>query len=262
MDLSMKISVITVCFNAEKVIEDTILSVMNQTYEYIEYIIIDGASTDNTLDIVSKYGERLRIKIISEPDQGIYDAMNKGILLATGDYIHFLNAGDEYYDADVIRNVVENIKKTNADIVYGHIVYRYSDDHIELRKYGKSCGKRIYYLTGDCINHQAMLVNKKLFERASFNINYKICADREWMMHQSKLGANFYAMEFPVCIYRMDGISMLQKDIYQEEAKLCMRKHFKFGYPIFSVFEFMRNNKFLSKILHGLYQKLYIRKDS
>ena len=99
-----KITIITICYNAEACIERTILSVINQTYPNIEYIIIDGNSTDNTLQIVEKYKDKIT-KIISEPDKGIYDAMNKGLRITTGDWVNFMNAGDSFYSNDVLGKV-------------------------------------------------------------------------------------------------------------------------------------------------------------
>lgn len=113
----MKISIVTVCFNAESIIEETIKSVISQTYKDIEYIIIDGNSTDSTMSIIKKYADKIH-KIISEPDKGIYDAMNKGISLASGTYINFMNAGDTFSSPDAVENVVSQIAE-ESDIVYG-----------------------------------------------------------------------------------------------------------------------------------------------
>ena len=115
MEKSIKLSIITVCYNAEKVIEDTILSVLGQTYQDIEYILVDGGSQDKTLQIIEKYSQDERVRYISEPDEGIYDAMNKGGSLATGDYIQFLNAGDFLVNATVIEDVICKIKEYSCD---------------------------------------------------------------------------------------------------------------------------------------------------
>lgn len=255
----MKISVITVCFQAEKSIAKTIESVKRQTYPEMEYVIVDGGSNDGTMAVIEETLGDYPAKIVSEPDKGIYDAMNKGIGLADGAYIHFLNAGDIYCDEYVIEKAVNRIEKTGADIAYGDIEYLYADGSRERRNYDGKCSRQIYYLTGDCINHQAMFAKRKLFEKDLFDINLKICADRDWMMKKSKEKASFRAMGFPVCVYSYDGVSVLQKDDYNREAAFCIRKHYLLGYPVFAVFEFMRNNKVLAGMLHGVYRILFIR---
>lgn len=114
----MKISVVTVCYNSVDTIEETMLSVLNQTYPDVEYIIIDGGSTDGTVDIIKKYAGRVAYWI-SEPDKGIYDAMNKGIAAATGDYINFMNSGDRFASTNVIENCFSNLRGTPI-IIYGN----------------------------------------------------------------------------------------------------------------------------------------------
>lgn len=114
----MKVSVITVCYNASQVLERTIRSVLEQTYPDIEYIVIDGNSTDGTQEIIKRYSARIT-KYLSEPDSGIYDAMNKGITMAEGDYVNFMNAGDIFSSPDVIQKVVD-FADNRADVIYGY----------------------------------------------------------------------------------------------------------------------------------------------
>lgn len=255
----MKISVITVCFRAEGAIARTIESVKRQTHADMEYIIVDGKSDDGTMDAIGKALGDYPAKVISEPDRGIYDAMNKGISLAEGDYIHFLNAGDAYHDARVLEKAASQMDETGADIVYGDIVYLYTDGSRERRNYGRRCAWQAYYLTGDCINHQALFARRTLFAGDLFDTGLKICADRDWMMKKSRKKAVFHALGFPVCIYSYDGASVLRKDEYKKEAALCIRRHYPLGYPVFALFEFMRNNRVLAGMLHGVYRVLYVR---
>jgi len=126
------ITIITVSYNAVKTIEDTILSVINQTYPNIEYIIIDGGSTDGTLDIIKKYQDKITYWV-SEPDKGIYDAMNKGTLKATGVWLNFMNAGDTFYDHQVLEKVFKDKDWSNTDVIYGDVVYVYPNKE-EIRK--------------------------------------------------------------------------------------------------------------------------------
>ncbi len=118
----MKVSIITVCFNSASTIEETIESVLSQTHRDIEYIVIDGNSSDDTMQIVYKYSNSIA-QIISEPDKGMYDALNKGIKMASGDVVGIINADDVFANTNVIQSIVEAYTKSNADIVYGDIKY-------------------------------------------------------------------------------------------------------------------------------------------
>lgn len=262
MKNDIMITIITVCYNAKKCIKETIQSVTEQSYPNVEYIIIDGASCDGTSEIVQEEARSANIKYISEPDQGIYDAMNKGIDLATGDYIQFLNAGDILLSKDTVFEVVKEIEKTDGDIFFGSIHYKYADGNIEIRKYGHLCGSRLYYYTGDCINHQAMYASKECFKKDKFDLSYKICADREWMMRMTKAGKRFVNMPINVCCYSLDesSVSLRQKELYKTEAKRCIKEHFPCGYWIFVIFEMCRESVLLKRILHKIYEWIYIEK--
>lgn len=256
-------SIITVCYNAEHVIEQTIRSVIEQTYPYIEYLIIDGASADGTEALVRPYAEQEKLKWYSEPDNGIYDAMNKGVGKATGEYLYFLNAGDMLYDAGVIERMVTHCQPSRAEVLYGSITYVHPDGHTEQRIYGKSCGSLLYYLTGDCINHQAVFAQRTCFDIALFDAaHYRICADREWMMRLKRKKVPFVCTGEMSVYYSLDesSASVKNKTDYQREAKRCIKEHLPLGYPVFALFEFCRNNRVLKKLLHGVYRVLYIRK--
>lgn len=124
--MKLLISVVTVCYNAADTIEKTMLSVLNQTYHDIEYIIIDGGSTDGTVEIIRKYADRIAYWV-SEPDKGIYDAMNKGIKVATGEWINFMNAGDEFVDANVLDKLFFAKTVANVDVIYGNTLMKYTE---------------------------------------------------------------------------------------------------------------------------------------
>ena len=121
------ISIITVVFNGEKYLEETIQSVINQTYSNVEYIIIDGGSSDGTLDIIKKYEERIDYWV-SEKDRGIYDAMNKGIDVASGKWLNFMNGGDEFYDNKVIENIFKNCSYEDEYVIHGKVALIYKND--------------------------------------------------------------------------------------------------------------------------------------
>ena len=134
---SLKISIITVCFNSEKFIQEAIESVINQTHQDIEYIIVDGGSKDKTVDIIKSYSKKIT-KYISEPDKGIYDAMNKGLKMATGDYIGILNSDDFYIHNEVIANVVNELKQKQTDSLFADLIYVENTNPLKQVRYWKS----------------------------------------------------------------------------------------------------------------------------
>jgi len=179
----MKISIITAAYNSEKTIRHTLESVKNQTYKDIEHIIIDGASKDNTLAIVAEYPHIN--KIISEKDKGIYDAMNKGIQIATGDVIGILNSDDLYQDSTVIQQVLDQfIQDENLDIVYGDLVYVKSDNvHNVVRNWKSNTYYKNFFEEGNVPPHPSLFVRKKVYEVAGlFNLDFKLAADYEFML--------------------------------------------------------------------------------
>ncbi len=175
----MKISIITIAFNNEKEIAQTIESVVNQTYNGIEYIIIDGGSKDGTLDVIKKYQNSI-YKVISEPDKGIYDAINKGIKNATGDIIGLIHAGDELYDNNVIEKVVRCFSESKIDALYGHSKIL-SEDGSKVVRINKSpeYNERLFPM-GWFPSHQSFYARRELFDHLGlYNLKYKIAADYE-----------------------------------------------------------------------------------
>ena len=173
----MKITIITVCVNAEKTIKDTIESVLKQSYKDFEYIIVDGKSSDDTLKIISKYDDK-RIRLISEKDKGLYDAMNKGIKLATGDIIGTINSDDILASEDVFQTVIDNFDE-NTDVIYANIKY-YNEDFSKVKRDFISGTKENDYF---CPAHPSMYVRKQIYEKiGTYNINYKIAADFDFMV--------------------------------------------------------------------------------
>lgn len=178
----MKISIITVCRNSAKTIDTTIKSVLSQTYENIEYIIIDGNSQDRTKEIVLSYGDRIS-KFISEPDKCLWEAMNKGIKLATGDFLYFINSDDYIYDPNVINDVVEFIKeRPESDFIYGDIEVRMSTGKPLLQKSPAVAEIIESMVIGCSIPHAGSFIKADLFEKIGlYNENYKIGSDYEWV---------------------------------------------------------------------------------
>jgi glycosyltransferase involved in cell wall biosynthesis len=178
----MKITIITVSFNAEQTIADTLQSVSSQRYGHIEHIVIDGASKDGTVGIVNERGSHLA-KFVSEPDRGIYDAMNKGIALATGDVVGFLNADDFYASPDALEKVARAFDSPDVDVCYGDLLYvRKSDPSSIVRYWQSSDFVKGSFKRGWCPPHPTFFVRRKIYEQyGGFNLEYKIAADTEIM---------------------------------------------------------------------------------
>jgi glycosyltransferase involved in cell wall biosynthesis len=176
----MKISIITVCYNSIVTLETTIKSVINQSYSDIEYIVVDGGSTDGTLDLIDKY-KKFIDKTISGPDSGIYDAMNKGILMASGDLIGILNSDDFFYDNKVISRIVEYHLKNSIDISVGNIV-QHNDNKI-IRIYSSKKWLPEKLKIGFMPPHPSMFVKKSIYdEYGLYKLNYLVAADYELMI--------------------------------------------------------------------------------
>ena len=213
------VSIITACLNAENTIEQTIQSVTDQTYPSIEYIIIDGDSTDGTLDIIKKYEDRIA-KWISEPDSGVYDGMNKGIIHSTGDILCFLNSGDLLYDKDVIKNVVDRFSDNNVYGVYGNVevLNDYRED-----KFVRGCKVTPNKLLYRHICHQALFVRRFLFnEIGMYSTSFKLASDHEFIVKSiKKYPDRFIYVDEIFAIYRDGGMSCKMMDKMKlEELKI------------------------------------------
>lgn len=254
-----KYTIITVCYNAENTIERTIRSLLNQTFSDYEYIIKDGGSTDKTLDIInSLVAESEAVHIVSEPDQGIYDAMNTALDIAQGEYIYFLNAGDVLSDDKVLDSVHQALMEKKADIVYGNVVQVSGEKHV-LRKYGHSCAQKVYFLTGDCICHQAMFAARELFGERQFDISYHVCADKEWQLYQITQKKVFEPLDFTVAEILTDGFSLSHLEEFENESMQCVRIYVRYGLWIYKLITMMKHNTSLVKILRKIEKAVYLQ---
>lgn len=179
----MKISIITVCFNSADTIGDTLRSVRQQTHLNTEHNIIDGGSKDNTLQVVASEGPHV-VKLVSEKDGGIYDAMNKGIAMATGEIIGFINADDFYASSDVLVKVAAVFNDSNIDACYGDLCYVGRHDTSAVVRYWQSSTFHPNsFEEGWCPPHPTFFVRRKIYERfGGFDLSYKIAGDFELMM--------------------------------------------------------------------------------
>jgi glycosyltransferase involved in cell wall biosynthesis len=179
----MKVSIITITYNSAETIEDTIQSVLSQDYKDIEYIIVDGASKDRTLEIIDRYKSSVS-KFVSERDKGIYDAMNKGVAMATGDIIGILNSDDFYADAHVISDIVKTIQQSNGDACYADLVYV---DRIATNKVIRSWKSGEYrhgdFLRGWMPPHPTFFVKRSVYEaHGNYSLQLRSAADYELML--------------------------------------------------------------------------------
>lgn len=194
-----KVSVITVVYNNISKIEETILSVVGQNYPNIEYIIIDGGSTDGTIDIINKYTDKITYWV-SEPDEGIYNAMNKGIDKATGEWINFMNSGDSFYDKITIQEIIK-LYDHQSSIIYGDS-QRFFHNGVYIDRARLST---LAYMP-NC--HQTFFVKTAILKNNYFDTNYKICADAKFFYDVYNDGYKFQHVPVIVCNYdNMEGIS-------------------------------------------------------
>jgi glycosyltransferase involved in cell wall biosynthesis len=205
----MKVTIITATYNSSGTIKDTLESVANQTYKDIEHIIIDGLSSDETLEIIKEYPHVARV--FSEKDKGIYDAMNKGISLATGDIIGILNSDDIFASDDILENI-ESIfgKNDSIDAVYGNISYFRTEEPDKIVRYWKS---KPYYETffddGNVPPHPSLFVRKKVYDEiGTYYPKFKICSDYEFMLKMFKIyNYKSYFIDTTFVRMRMGGTS-------------------------------------------------------
>lgn len=230
----LKITVITVCYNAETTIRKTMESVLAQNKVDIEYLVIDGTSKDNTVHIaeeIRKANSDRDIQIYSEKDFGIYNAMNRGIVRATGDYVIFLNSGDAFCNAKVLRQAVYHIDQKGYGIYYG-IAYKTcnqkvigtidfgSDKRTDLTK----------LLNAFAPNHQSTLAPLSCLKRFYFDEEYEYCADIDWLIKCYKAGIRLINMDYPVCYFDTSGASHRAKAVAKGREDIY--KMLKKQYPI------------------------------
>lgn len=200
----LKVSIITVCYNSAKTIEQTIQSVIRQNYDNIEYIIIDGGSTDGTIDVIKKYEDKISYWI-SEPDNGLYDAMNKGIKIATGEIIGIINS-DDWYNEGAVEKVVNCFERNNCGIVYADMI-TVADNGVIFRKCAAKINKdHIYFRM--IYNHATIFVKKHIYEKYGvFDCQYKIVADYDAMLRFYNQQVVFAYLPFDVAFFRLGGVS-------------------------------------------------------
>jgi len=204
----MKISVITVCYNSVATIRDTIKSVLEQDYSNIEYIIIDGGSKDGTLEIINEYKNKIA-KIISEPDKGIYDAMNKGIYVSTGDYVGTLNSDDIFSHSKVLSDVARLLENTEFDAVYGDLILVDRENTSKIvRRFPSKYFKKWKIRFGFMLPHPTFYARRNLFDELGYyKLNYRVSADFELITRFLKRGITTTRISDVMVKMRQGGIS-------------------------------------------------------
>jgi len=225
-----KLSVITVVYNNVRDIERTMLSVLNQTYSNIEYLIIDGRSNDGTLEIIRKYQDR--IKLISEKDEGIYDAMNKGLARATGDYVLFMNSGDEIYAPNTVNKVFATA--SDADIYYGE-TEMINDKAESLGQRRHKAPKKFTwrgFKYGMSISHQAIYIKREL--TTPYDRRYHLSSDIDWIIRAAKKAKKIVKVDGYVAKYLVGGMSKQKHTQSLIERYAIMSKYYGSLYTMFN----------------------------
>ncbi len=221
-----KLSVITVTYNAKHTLERTLKSVQEQTYPAIEHLIVDGNSNDGTVALIQQY-ENERLKWISEPDKGIYDAMNKGIKMATGDYLCFLNAGDTFYDTDTVQKIFASSDEGHSpDILYGETAI--VDDngrflHMRRLQAPKNLTWKSFKL-GMVVCHQAFIVKREIVE--PYELSYRFSADFDWCIRMMKKAKNIHNTGMILVNYLNAGTTTANRKASLRERYRIMEKHY------------------------------------
>lgn len=244
-----KITIITVTYNSAKTLRQTIESVVSQTYNNIEYIIIDGGSTDGTVDIIKEHADKIAYWI-SEPDKGIYDAFNKGIIAATGEYIEFLGSDDSLYAKDTIEKVVAEIEE-NTDILSGGVICVNERQKIE-----KFADSQTPLKENNMVPHQGMFVRTLLLKNRMFDLQYKIASDYESFLYfLLEKNVKLKSIDYSVAYYSLSGISTVDDAVNLEKEKIRQR----YGLPVIKNENGYRNAiKTILKAMHLFTQVKYI----
>jgi len=227
------LSVITVVYNNARDIERTILSIVNQTYTNIEYIVIDGKSTDGTLQIIESYKDRIA-QLLSEKDKGIYDAMNKGLQLATGDYVIFMNSGDEFFESTTVEKVFDTAP--DADIYYGE-TEMVNDARESLGRRRHKIPEKFTWRSfkyGMSVSHQAIYIRRSL--TGLYDSRYQLSADIDWILSAAKKATNIVRVEGYVAKYLVGGMSKARHRQSLKERFDIMKRYYGLIPTVFNHF--------------------------
>ena len=219
-------SIITICYNAEATLEKTIQSVLAQTYPNVEYIVVDGASKDNTLAIINRYRPQLS-KVVSEPDKGLYDAMNKGIGLATGDYLCFLNAGDTFFSASTLQEMVATLPADKQpDVIYGETALVDAEGQFVRMRRLQAPEVLTWrsFRQGMLVCHQAFFARRELVPL--YDLQYRFSADFDWCIRIMKQSRLLHNTHLTLVNYLDEGLTTRNQKASLKERFRIMVKHY------------------------------------
>lgn len=209
------VSIVTVVFNDVTNIEKTIRSVVNQSFEFYEYIIIDGGSTDGTMEIVESYASKIA-HFISQPDKGIYDAMNKSLNYVSGKYVYFLNSGDIMHSNNTLSVIAAQAK--DEDIIYCDTIVTIDDSQYRLPFRSLSVADPMPFC------HQSVLVKSNLLHQFRFDTNFKICADKDFFKKCFDNGASYKSISLPFGVIKGDGFSVQNRILHMKENQAIFKE--------------------------------------
>ena len=226
----MKISIITVCYNSATTITDTLSSVGDQSYDNIEHIVVDGGSSDGTIELLKRYGKRVS-KLVTGPDNGIYDAMNKGIALATGDYVAYLNADDFYTNNKVIQQVAKAIHETNTDAIFGDLSYvKRNNPETRVRYWKSQMFQPGSFVRGFAPPHPTFFMKRNLLnELGGFDLSYSLASDFDLMFRALEI-KKYTSTYMPLELTQMrtgGATNISLKNIIRQNQEIlrCLRAH-------------------------------------
>lgn len=233
----MKLSIITVTYNAENTLAKTMVSVLRQSNHNYEYLLVDGSSTDGTISIVQEFENRVQqgefgikpeqYRWISEPDRGLYDAMNKAIGLAKGDFVWFINAGDKIYSPETLQQVVDAIEQNpNVDVVYGQTVIIGQDDEVlgERHRVAPANLTKKSLLDGLVVCHQSVIVRRSIAPQ--YDLSYKLTADYDWMCRVLDVSRKNVYIDGYLSKFQTAGLSTKRRKQSLKERFVIMKRHF------------------------------------
>lgn len=231
-----KLSIITVTLNNALGLRETIENVISQTYSDYEYIIIDGGSTDGSVEVIKRYANKI-FYWVSESDKGIYHAMNKGIAKSNAEWVLFMNCGDMFANSEVLKNVFNSKIESQAKVLYGNVLVKGSNAIV----YPSALSKSFFLFATIC--HQSLFTKRELFSRyGNFNLSYSIASDKEWLLRIFLAKNHFSYIDLDICAWDPVGVSSENIDLFTKETKEIEKLYFSFfEILLFRIVKFWQN---------------------